>query len=75
MHSAMNNLSQLPVGERIELVQQLWDSIGGTGDGLPIQAWHRELAKKGLTELQGRVQETALTREQVWAAVDQKRGS
>ena len=75
MHPAMYNLSQLPVGERIELVQQLWDSIGTTGDELPIQEWHRELAKKRLTELQGREQEIALTREQMWAAVDQKRGS
>ncbi len=75
MHPAMYNLSKLPVGERIELVHQLWDSIGATGDELPIQQWHRELALKRLADLQGREQEIALTREQVWATVDQKRGS
>ena len=75
MHPAMSNLTQLPVGERIELVQQLWDSIGAIGEDFPIQEWHRELAKKRLEELQGREQEIALTREQVWAAVDHKRGS
>ena len=75
MHPAMSSLSQLPVGERIELVQQLWDSIGETGAKLPIQEWHRELAKQRLAELNEREHEIALTRAEVWAAVDQKRGS
>jgi putative addiction module component (TIGR02574 family) len=75
MHPAMNQLSQFPVSERLELVQDLWDSIGDSREQLPIQEWHRQLVKARLAEFEGREEEIGLTRDQVWKQVDQRRGS
>jgi putative addiction module component (TIGR02574 family) len=75
MHPAMNQLSQLPVSERLELVQDLWDSIGDAREQLPIQEWHRELVKARLAEFDGREEELGLSRDQVWEQVDGQRGS
>ena len=75
MHPVMDQLSQLPVSERLELVQDLWDSIGDAREQLPIQEWHRELAKARLAEFEGRENELGLSRDQVWDQVDRQRGS
>ena len=74
MHPAMEQLSQLPVSERLGLVQDLWDSIGESQAELPIQEWHRQLVQERLAGFDGREEEMGLTREQVWQEVDKKRG-
>lgn len=74
MHPTMSELSQLPVSERLELVQQLWDSIGASKGDLPVQQWQRELVKSRLAEFEGREEELGLSREQVWEEVGQRRG-
>ena len=75
MHPAMNELARLPVAERLELVQQLWDSIADSQEQLPIQEWHRELIRARLADFEGRENELGLTREQVWDQVDKNRGT
>jgi putative addiction module component (TIGR02574 family) len=73
MHRAMNELSQLPVSERLELAQDLWDSIGETRERLPIQEWHRELVNARLADFEGREEELGVSRDQVWRQVDERR--
>ena len=75
MHPAMNELSQLPVSERLDLVQDLWDSIGDSREQVPVQDWHRELVKARLVDFDGREEELGMSREQVWQQVDERRGS
>ena len=75
MHPAMNELSNLPVSERLELAQDLWDSIAASQEQLPIQDWHREMVKARLADFDGREQEIGLTRDEVWDQVDRQRGS
>ena len=75
MHPAMGQLAQLPLAERLELVQDLWDSIGESREQMPIQEWHRQLTQARLAEFQGREEETGLTRDDVWKRVNQRRGS
>ena len=75
MHPAMSQLSQLPVSERLDLVQDLWDSIGESREELPIREWHRELVKARLAELESHEDERGISREQVWQQVDERRGS
>ena len=75
MHPAMNQLSQLPLSERLELVQDLWDSIGELREKLPIQDWHRELAQARLDRSEQEDSPAGLTREEVWKQVDQRRGT
>lgn len=75
MHPAMNQLSSLPVSERLALVQELWDSIAQSKNEMPIQDWHREIVNARLTEFEGREAKIGLTREQMWDQVDRHRGS
>lgn len=75
MHPAMEHLSKLPVGERIELVQDLWDSIAQSREDSSVKEWHRELVFSRLKEFEGREEEIGLTLEQVWERVDARRGS
>ena len=60
MHPAMNQLAQLPVSERLELVHDLWDSIVDSREQLPIYDWHRELVKARLADIDGREEELGL---------------
>ncbi len=75
MHPAMTQLAQLPVAERIELVQDLWDSIGEAREQLPVQEWHRQLALARLADLDGREGETGISEEEVWNRVEKRCGS
>lgn len=75
MHPAMNQLLQLPLAERLELVQDLWDSIGEMQQELPVQQWHRELAQARLDRIENDDSVQTLTRQQVWDQVDQRRGT
>lgn len=38
----------LTVGQRMELIGELWDSIPDSLDALPIPAWHREELERRL---------------------------
>ena len=75
MHPAMSQLAQLPASERLGLVQDLWDSISESRDQMPIQDWHRELAKARLADFDGQDGEYGLSRDQVWQQVDDRRGA
>ena len=35
-------LTRLPVSERLELIEQLWDSIDAEADALPLSDWQHE---------------------------------
>jgi len=75
MHPAMDQLSSLPVSERLALVQELWDSIAQARDQMPAQDWQREIVNARLADFDGRETEIGLTRDQAWAEVDRRRGS
>lgn len=75
MHPAMTQLSQLPVSERLDLVQDLWDSIDESRKELPNQEWQREIVKSRLADFDGNEEESGITREQVWQQVDDRRES
>ena len=75
MHPAMDQLSNLPVSERLTLVQELWDSIAQAQQQLPAQEWHREIVKARLADFEGREQEIGLSRQQTWDEVGRRRGT
>jgi putative addiction module component (TIGR02574 family) len=75
MHPAMNQLLQLPASERLDLVQELWDSIGESREEMPIQEWHHELVKARLADFDGHEEERGISREEVWRQVDERHGS
>lgn len=71
MHPAMQELSQLPVSERLELVQELWDSIEKDRAQLPVQDWQREIVNARLAELESGDPGLELTIEELWRKVDE----
>jgi putative addiction module component (TIGR02574 family) len=75
MHPSMSTLSGLPVSERIELVQDLWDSISASRHEMPVQQWQRELALARLADLDSGDSSMELTEDQVWQQVDERRGA
>lgn len=75
MHPAMAQLSQLPVAERLELVQDLWDSIRQSREELPVQEWHREMVNARLADFDGKEETLGLSEDEVWQQVDQRRGT
>ncbi len=63
----LREVLQLPPGERLHLVEAIWDSIAATPEQVPVPDWHR-------VELDRRLAETApehLTWEQVRARLQQ----
>ena len=69
MHPAINQISQLPVSEQLEIVQQLWDNIASARESFTPQQWHRELVASRSAEFAGREDELGLSREEVWSRV------
>ena len=39
---------ELPVDERIDFVQSLWDRIAATPEEVPVPEWHREIIRERL---------------------------
>ena len=42
MTTAIQELETLPVSERIQLVEDLWDSIARSNADIPIQKWQKD---------------------------------
>lgn len=37
----LDEILRLPVNERLQLVEALWDSIAATPDAVPVPDWHK----------------------------------
>jgi len=46
----LDEILQLPVEERLELVQQIWDSIAATPEAIPVPEWHKEELDRRLAQ-------------------------
>jgi putative addiction module component (TIGR02574 family) len=67
---ALDELRKLPLAERIELVEDLWDSIAADAEELPVPDSHREeLARRraAYRDDPGRVRPWEEVRERLWA--------
>ena len=42
MTPALQELEKLPVAERLQLVEDLWDSIARSGAELPVPPWQKD---------------------------------
>ncbi|MBN1362607.1 MAG: addiction module protein, partial [Sedimentisphaerales bacterium] len=43
----LHELKKLPLAERVQLVEDLWDSIARSSEDLPMPAWQKaELARR-----------------------------
>ena len=73
MHPEIEHLRGLPIGEKLRLVEDLWDDIAASPEPFPLPSWHREEAQRRAAELQANPA-LALTREELWRRVQQNHG-
>jgi putative addiction module component (TIGR02574 family) len=73
MHPDAEHLRQLPITEKLRVVEELWDDIAATGERFPLPQWHREEAQRRAAELEADPS-IALTRQQLWRRVEKADG-
>lgn len=73
MDPDVEHLRQLPIREKLRVVEQLWDDIAASGERFPLPEWHRQEAQRRAAELEADPS-IALTREELWRRVDESDG-
>ena len=73
MHPEVEHLRQLPIKEKLRVVEQLWDDIAASGERFPLPEWHREEAVRRAADLEANPS-IALTRDEVWRRVEDADG-
>lgn len=69
MHPAAEQLRELPITEKLRVIEDLWDEIESSGERFPLPAWHREEAERRAAELESDPS-SALSREELWRRVE-----
>ncbi len=69
MHPEFAHLQKLPLAEKLQLVEELWDDIGQSNEHWPLPDWHHTEAERRVAELNADPS-LALTREGLWRRVD-----
>ena len=73
MHADLDSLRQLPLAEKLRVVEVLWQEIASSTEEFPLPTWLRDELEERLAEYQKDPTAT-LTREQLWQKVDERRG-
>ena len=73
MSADLGNLRQLPLAEKLHVVEVLWDDIAASNEDFPIPGWLREEVEQRLAEHE-KNPAAIITREELWQRVDEKRG-
>ena len=73
MHAEVEHLRNLPVAEKLRIVEELWDDIGDSAERFPLPEWHRVEVERRAAELEADPS-IALSREELWQRVDKRNG-
>ena len=66
--SLVADILELPVAERVRLVEAIWDSIAAAPEALPLTDWQREELDRRLAEFEADP-DSGATLEQVFARI------
>ena len=66
--SLVADIVELPVAERVRLVEAIWDSIASAPEALPLTDWQREELDRRLAEFEADP-DSGSTLEQVFARI------
>ena len=69
MSTDITHLRNLPVADKLLIVEQLWDDIHDSEESLVLRDWHLEEAKRRAVELDANP-DSGLTRDELWKLVD-----
>lgn len=72
-HSQIEELRKLPVSEKLQIVEELWDDIGSSDVAASIPEWVKSDARRRSEELENHP-DSALSRADVWRAVEANNG-
>ncbi len=73
MLADFDNLHDLPLVDKLRVVDALWNDIIESTEPFPLQEWHRLEVERRLEEAE-RDPSSMITREELWRRVDQARG-
>jgi putative addiction module component (TIGR02574 family) len=73
MHADFEHLRQLPIAEKLRIVEALWDDICESQEPIPLHPWQIEEVKRRAAELDANP-DLAITEEELWRRVDELRG-
>jgi putative addiction module component (TIGR02574 family) len=73
MYADLENLRQLPLAEKLHVVEVLWEDIAASNEVFPLPEWLRSEAAERLAQY-SQDPATAINREELWQRVDEKRG-
>jgi putative addiction module component (TIGR02574 family) len=73
MHADLENLRQLPLAEKLHVVEILWDEIAASTEQFPLPDWLRSEMEQRVADHEKDPTAT-LTRQELWQRVDEKRG-
>ncbi len=69
MDTPLEHIQQLPIADRLRLVEQIWDGIGESDEPLVVRDWHKDEARRRAAELEADPS-IAITRDELWKRVD-----
>ena len=69
MDTPLEQIQQLPIADRLSLVEQIWDGIGQSDEPLILRDWHKNEARRRAAELDADPG-IAITRDELWKRVD-----
>jgi putative addiction module component (TIGR02574 family) len=67
------SLRQLPLVEKLRVLEALWDDIAASKEEFPLPPWIRGEVEQRLAECM-RDPNAVITREELWRSVEEKRG-
>ncbi len=67
-YSVLNEIHNLPIEEKVRLVEELWDDIYNSSEPFPLQSWHRMKATERDAELDANPS-IAISRKELWQRV------
>ena len=70
-HALVAEILELPVAERMRLVEAIWDSISAAPESLPLTPWQREELDRRLAEYEADPA-SGSTLEEVFARIRQR---
>jgi putative addiction module component (TIGR02574 family) len=70
-HALVAEILELPVAERMRLVEAIWDSISAAPESLPLTRWQREELDRRLAEYEADPA-SGSTLEEVFARIRQR---
>lgn len=69
MSTDLEHLRQLPIADKLRLVEELWDDISNSDEPLVVHDWHQDEARRRDAELEANP-DLAITCDELWKSVE-----